>query len=662
VAVLFPLRSVWAHLHAGCRPLTREEEGQAAFAGFGSPDRLLLSRVERDLLNVCDLLGALHFDFDLVDEWALSQARIENSRLVLGMERYELLVLPSVTTCAEATWECVRAFFDAGGNLLSCGLLPFQTGEGPEADARLRASVQALTTVDPTAPDRPGGSTARSMGRDAMRPLNVNRQHGSRVARYLPARVPLPDHRVLLMETLLRTLAAVDVDIACPHLLCHQRQTTDGKLFFLVNASDEPCQVDAVFYALGHPEEWNAENGEVRRLWQYRRSGEKVTLPLRFAPWQTRVIVFTGSEDVRVERANFAVTAITEQEENYLVEGVAWSHARPMDTPPNCSLAWPGGGRWAEGVDKGLLEPIRFGDVWDLRVLGDNYLVLPPWRWHTPRPGETLPAPGSFPEHWPELNLGETAYDLSDFAFSEPRPLGEVWFQTRFFLDSPVQNLSLLLEPLEAPYSVLVNGEAVTPVRTGVLDPQFLTAEIGHLVAAGENVVTVCVTSAAAAGHGGLRRVGADQVPQPARVMGDFTAVPDEDAGFRLYPGAPPRIATGSWTKQGFPHYSGTLEYTQPVMVTRDYFEFQLVLTVERPAESIEVLVNGKRAGRRLWPPFEVDVSDLLFMGTNLVTLRVTNTAVNALLGRQQPSGLLGPVEIRPYARLSVVVPKELGG
>ena len=236
IAVLCPLRSAWAHYHVGYQTPTGEE-ARVSFACYGSSDALLLARLESDLAALCTLLQELHFDFDFIDEAGLAEARIEQSRLCLGPERYELLILPSMTTCARSTWARIREFFDEGGNILSCGLLPFQTGMGEEEDQQLRREVQELTTLDPTAPDRPGGSTARAMGREAMRPLNVNREHGSRFARYLPWRVPDPASAPLLMKTLLRSLVTLDVDIDCPDLVCYQRDTADGKLFFLVNTA-----------------------------------------------------------------------------------------------------------------------------------------------------------------------------------------------------------------------------------------------------------------------------------------------------------------------------------------------------------------------------------------------------------------------------------------
>ncbi len=83
------------------------------------------------------------------------------------------------------------------------------------------------------------------------------------------------------------------------------------------------------------------------------------------------------------------------------------------------------------------------------------------------------------------------------------------------------------------------------------------------------------------------------------------------------------------------------------------------MLAWENAAEIVDVLVNGRPVGVRPWPPNAVDISEHAFAGTNLITLRVTNTAVNALLGQPRPSGILGAVRIEPYARCEVKVPKD---
>ena len=56
----------------------------------------------------------------------------------------------------------------------------------------------------------------------------------------------------------------------------------------------------------------------------------------------------------------------------------------------------------------------------------------------------------------------------------------------------------------------------------------------------------------------------------------------------------------------------------------------------------LEVEVNGRRAGVRLWDPYLVEVTGLLRPGPNDLALRVANTPANLLNGTPRPSGLAG--------------------
>ena len=58
-------------------------------------------------------------------------------------------------------------------------------------------------------------------------------------------------------------------------------------------------------------------------------------------------------------------------------------------------------------------------------------------------------------------------------------------------------------------------------------------------------------------------------------------------------------------------------------------------------------------AGRLLWAPYRLDVTDRLHAGSNRIAVTVTNTPANEH-GSAQASGLLGPVVLRPRQELTV--------
>ncbi|WP_167003943.1 glycosyl hydrolase [Mumia sp. ZJ430] len=105
----------------------------------------------------------------------------------------------------------------------------------------------------------------------------------------------------------------------------------------------------------------------------------------------------------------------------------------------------------------------------------------------------------------------------------------------------------------------------------------------------------------------------------------------------------------GSWTDLDR-DYSGSGTYTKTFTVPDGFRadDRRLQLDLGRVRELAEVTVNGRTAGSVDWSPYTVDVTDLLRDGKNVIEVRVTNASANAVDGSAAPSGLLGPVALRP--------------
>jgi hypothetical protein len=105
----------------------------------------------------------------------------------------------------------------------------------------------------------------------------------------------------------------------------------------------------------------------------------------------------------------------------------------------------------------------------------------------------------------------------------------------------------------------------------------------------------------------------------------------------------------GSWTALD-PTFSGTGVYTRQVEVPDGFVADgrRVLLDLGSVRDLAAVSVNGSPPRNVDWRPYTVDVTDLLRPGPNTVEVRVTNTQTNAFENRAQPSGLLGPVVLRP--------------
>jgi hypothetical protein len=111
------------------------------------------------------------------------------------------------------------------------------------------------------------------------------------------------------------------------------------------------------------------------------------------------------------------------------------------------------------------------------------------------------------------------------------------------------------------------------------------------------------------------------------------------------------------WTAQGYPFFSGCGVYATRVELPARDDGARILLEADAGDDTLEVVVNGTSAGVRLWPPYAVDVTELLQAGENAVELRVANTPVNLLEATPRRSGLTGPPRLVPHARFELELP-----
>jgi hypothetical protein len=136
----------------------------------------------------------------------------------------------------------------------------------------------------------------------------------------------------------------------------------------------------------------------------------------------------------------------------------------------------------------------------------------------------------------------------------------------------------------------------------------------------------------------------------------------------------------GSWTEAYLDWYSGRAVYTREFALDEAYLADDLRLTLDlgRVCWSAEIWVNGELAGTRIWPPYRLDITDLLHPGKNRVVVVAANLLANQMrwdmfdeartamharrwhdntIGRDAwalESGLVGPVQIIPQRELSL--------
>ncbi|MBN1347087.1 MAG: hypothetical protein JXQ73_30630 [Phycisphaerae bacterium] len=136
----------------------------------------------------------------------------------------------------------------------------------------------------------------------------------------------------------------------------------------------------------------------------------------------------------------------------------------------------------------------------------------------------------------------------------------------------------------------------------------------------------------------------------------------------------------GSWTRDHLAWYSGRAIYATTFRLDAGHKrgDIRLRLDLGQVCYCAEIWLNGKLVGTRIWPPYELDITDRAIEGENRLTVVVANLLANRELwdifddvkgqewdrkwhdgnirrdGWSLESGLLGPVTVIPLRRIEL--------
>jgi hypothetical protein len=112
--------------------------------------------------------------------------------------------------------------------------------------------------------------------------------------------------------------------------------------------------------------------------------------------------------------------------------------------------------------------------------------------------------------------------------------------------------------------------------------------------------------------------------------LGNFK-LESKDRGFKLVPAR--QLEVGPWDKQGMPFYSNGVIYqkTHTIQTSNPQKERFLVKLGNWKGSMAEVRVRKSVAGFIAFPPFELDITDFLALGKNLIEVIVYGTLKNTL-------------------------------
>ncbi len=243
---------------------------RAAESWQGTPTQ---DAIDRDFTAAAYALEDAQADFDLLDEGALTgdqairaHARVQDGRLRVGKQTYQVAVLPQAPTLDLATARTLAKFVRSGGTLVAIGDLPAEEAGG--RDAELRDALASLF----------GNGTAPA-----------DHRYGAGHTVRLTATAGLG--QVARSEG----VAATVLEPAQPAVRVLRLESGADKSFLLTNESGAAIRTTATFPAKGTPQLWRPESGQTATATTFRNGRQGTAVPLELQPYQTLVVAFPSA-------------------------------------------------------------------------------------------------------------------------------------------------------------------------------------------------------------------------------------------------------------------------------------------------------------------------------------------------------------------------------
>jgi hypothetical protein len=662
VAVLWPMNSMFATY----TPQTHND---------------LSDRTERDFNVLTDLLLRVHYDFDYLDEDVLATAEFEGNTIHIRDEAYELLVLPPMTHLKLSTLEHLEKFVAQGGRVLGMIFLPNQafTKSGSITElVDISDRIRALFGVDPVESQKTfqkqaglkvleqehgGGKTAflSSYALNRQLPMRVQKQldmpgktespffvieSEERTSRYFF--VPEQGDRQEItdevnaereavtdaLEQSLLKLVEPDIVIDNREVFYLHRQKDEQDIYFIVNPTYAIQKAQVSLLGQVQPVHWDPSTG-VERLIAPSQVIENHTLfNLELPPVGSTFILMKPEVGWRVVETNLNIESLdgnqisgfsrtNEANEAYVIIEKDGQQQRLTAQAEEPATA------------------LTLDGEWEFQPESENALVIGKWLVTQEIAGTTLDAytkTGANSEGWLPMVPGAWSYQLPAEPEAEYPIL--VWYRISFQADYLPPKLNLIVDGFAgSEWSLYVNSERVTstPVRSQV-DGQMKAVDITPHIHKGENLVALrlVVTNPT------------DGLLDLLKLTGDFSLTHQGDGTYSI---EAPRtsIQPQPWTNQGYPYFSGRAIYRKRFELPESFTNQRVFVEPKMQDDVLEVIVNGESAGVRLWEPYQIQITNMLKSGENILELRVANTLVNLLERIERPSGLAGAPKLVPY-------------
>jgi len=627
---------------------------------------LLSGQIEE--LSRCLMQSQREHDYIFEEAVSKGKVSVEGDRLRMSGSSYEWLLVPAAPVLVQDSVNLIEQFLKQGGKVIFLSPLPTYNEQGESLAAwreRIIAFKERLIIYGDS-------STAAAAVVEAL-------------ARVAPGR--------------LQMAAGGSASV----VFC-SRKIGDDEIYSLANLSASalrvPCLLQTQKRGLRMFLPWSGES----RAMVLERRGERLAFTLDFSPLES--IVLLGSAEISeswVQDTELAVTSLDEEK----ISGYS--------SMPGARLK-AGGKEIKLAVEGPLPEPVRIDGPFEFESLSANIFRLGPWRVKTERvsPLELRLLKDEFffsrqtrllvralrpvvsllnilfqpasryrglcyedfggIEHelerasrmlgvdFKRMGLYQTIDTL--FRFADYLPLQDLFrvfppsgviyqAETDFILEHIPEQLELVFEDLGEPAVVKLNGRELSeePRRERVWDDDNLVLELVQYVKRGKNHLTFTSKQLSFP-----CLFPSFHTLEPMVLRGEF-----EVSGKNTLVAAARSKPAGDLCELGYAHYSGKVKYKAEFSLDSKHLEYYLLLDCGEVREQVEVVVNGRLAGKSIGPVGQFPLNDVAQAGRNRIEIIVSNTGAN-LLAKPSPSGLFGPVVIWPYWRFAKSKKEVLAG
>ena len=653
----------------------------AMFATYTPQSHNVLGdRTNFDFNTLTDTLLRVHYDFDYLDEDMLANAELEANTIRIRDEAYELLILPPMAHLKLSTLERLEKFANQGGRLLGMIFLPDKAFVDTDKVTELvdvSDRVRSLFGIDPVETQQSfqkqtgldllqrqlsgGGRTAflRSYALARQLPMRIQQQLGlmgqtesslfvieserEASSRYFFApeqgeRQDITDEvnteREAVADTLQQALSLLiepDIVIDNREVFYLHRQQDGQDIYFLINPTYFAQKTQVGLPGSVQPILWDPSTGSERIISPSQVVNGRTRFELELSPVGSAFVLIKPDSGVRVIDTNLTIESVNETQ----VSG----YGRDEE-----GFALIENGEGQQRLSGNTEEPtpaLELDGEWEFKPENENALVIGKWLAIQEAPGKdwkSYAKPDGDTNDWLPMVPGAWSYQLPAEPEEEyPIP---VWYRITFTADYLPAKVTMLVDGFAgSEWSLYVNGKQVKarPERSQV-DAQMKAVDITKFLQTGENLIAlrIVVTNAT------------DGLLDLLKLTGDFSLVPEGDGVYRIV--APCHsLSPASWTRQGYPHFSGRAVYRRKFELPEAFQGQRVFVEPVMEDDVLEVVINGQSAGVRLWEPYQIEVTDLLKSGENTIEMRVANTLVNLLERVERPSGLAGVPRLVPY-------------